>query len=137
MLLLKSFVRIDSEGNGNFGSRRGGRPHNGTDFAAMPGMHVLSPVAGIVTKIGYPYADDLSYRYVEITTPDELRHRFFYVAPLTHIKPGAGVDMHDTIGIVQNVSARYSDKMIPHVHYEIKKPDGSFINPIATLFPES
>lgn len=137
MLLFKSFVRVDSEGSGHFGSSRGGRPHNGTDFAAVPGQQLISPVSGKVTKIGYPYGDDLSYRYIEITTEDKLRHRFFYVSPIFWVQVGVDIACGQTIGTVQNVSARYSNKMMPHVHYEIKKPDNSFINPAATQFPES
>jgi murein DD-endopeptidase MepM/ murein hydrolase activator NlpD len=129
MLLFRSFIRNDSEGNGNFGSNRGARVHNGIDFAVVPGMEVLSPVYGHVTKIGYPYGDDLSYRYLEIESPDRMKHRLFYMAPYISIKVGTTILTGKAIGIAQDVSKRYSPKMMPHVHYEIKTPDGSFINP--------
>lgn len=120
---------IDPGGNGMFGAPRGTRLHMGVDYAAAPESIVLSPVKGRVTKVGYPYGDDLSYRYVQVTTKDGEAHRLFYVEPLVDI--GNNVKVGDKLGIVQDVSQRYPipKGMKPHVHYEIKDANGVYMNP--------
>ena len=119
---------IDSYGSGAFGAKRGSRKHNGIDFKAPAGASLLSPVAGEVSKLGYPYADDLSYRYVEITTKCGRQHRLFYVEPTVLI--GEKIAVGESIGLVQDIAARYNEYLMTnHVHYEIKTGLGEFINP--------
>lgn len=132
MLDLLPHRPADSYGEGHFGASRGSRTHTGQDFACYPGTKITAPVDGIVTKLGYPYADDLSYRYVEVTDSDGLRHRLFYVEP--------GVSVDDAVlegvtilGCAQDICARYPNGMTGHVHYEIKTTGGSFINPLDFL----
>jgi len=67
----------DGYGSGEFGASRSNRTPHGVDYACYPGSQLLSPVKGSVTKLGYPYRDDMAYRYVEITDCNELRHPFF------------------------------------------------------------
>ena len=116
----------DSHGCGNYGASRGSRTHTGQDLLAPAGARVGAPVAGEVTKIGYPYADDLSFRYVQITNSG-YGVRLFYVEP--SVRVGQMVSQGEPIGTVQDLSKRY-DKIPNHVHLEIKK-DGSFIDPTA------
>jgi murein DD-endopeptidase MepM/ murein hydrolase activator NlpD len=115
----------DAYGSGEYGAPRGDRTHNGIDYT----LSVLSPVAGTVTKLGYPYSDDLSYRYVEVTDSIGYKHRVFYIRPV--VKVGDVVSRETEIGQPQDVAARYTAKgwMSQHVHYEIKTPDGDFVNP--------
>lgn len=142
---MKSLIKIcpqlrsDRQGHGEFGARRGSRTHNGIDYIAQPGDCVCSPVAGTLTKVGYPYSDDLNYRYVEITDDQNLRHRLFYTLPLPPDKIGMTVEAGEPVGIVQDIAARYpaedpKDAMINHVHYEIKRLDGTYINPEKYLY---
>lgn len=109
----------DSWGSGAYGASRGSRKHKGIDYAAYPGTEVCTPVGGKVTKLGYPYGDDLTFRYVEVTAEDGYRHRFFYVYP----RVGRGDEMAagDVVGIVQDSTSRYKG-ITNHVHYEILKP---------------
>jgi murein DD-endopeptidase MepM/ murein hydrolase activator NlpD len=97
----------------------------GVDYHCPVGGGIRSPVAGEVTKIGYPYGDDLSYRYVEVTCDDGKQHRFFYLSP--KVKVGDTVLPGDVLGIVQNLRRRYAG-ITPHCHYEIKR-DGNYLNP--------
>lgn len=119
----------DDYGEGHFKASRGKRTHNGVDKACPPNTQIFSTVTGTVTKLGYPYADDLSYRYVQVTDNDGLDHRMFYVYP--HVIVGdvcaAGITV---IGIAQNIASRYTEKghMNNHIHYEIKKGD-EYLNP--------
>lgn len=124
----------DSLGGGHFKAPRNydGRKgfHNGVDETVLMGSGICSIMKGRVTKLGYPYDDDLSYRYVEVTDDKGLRHRIFYID--FSVKVGDIVTTDDVIGTPQDIRKRYpSHKINPHLHYEIKKPDGSFIDPVA------
>jgi hypothetical protein len=119
----------DDYGSGEFGASRGERPHNGIDYAIKPGEIICSPVAGTITKLGYTYSSDLSYRYVEVTDSAERRHRLFYVLPLVAV--GDEVEKHAPVGASQDISKKYTNYgyMKNHVHYEVMLLDGSFANP--------
>lgn len=120
----------DAFGRGHFGAPRGSRLHNGIDYVCKAGRRVLSPVVGRVTKLGHPYADDLSYRYVEVTTIDGLRHRLFYCLPSVSV--GDYVSRGDPVGTAQDIAKRYDTndkKMVNHIHYEVMRDDGSFVDP--------
>lgn len=116
-------------GDGSFGASRGSRKHNGIDYSVEPGCCVFSHFDGVVTKLGYPYSDDLSYRYIEITHMSGNKHRFFYVEPTVQL--GQIVHFGDSIGKAQDISAKYAHRgrMTNHVHYEVKTRTGEFLNP--------
>lgn len=115
----------DKFGQGSYGAPRGDRTHVGIDYAAWPGSTLLSPVEGKVTKIGYPYGDDLSFRYVQVEDAEGLEHRFFYVNPMVHT--GQEVVLGDKLGTVQPMDHRYKG-ITPHVHYEVKF-NGEYVDP--------
>ena len=118
----------DGFGSGHFGASRGPRTHNGVDLLAGTGEDIDSPVVGTITKLGYPYGDDLSYQYVQISVED-YDFRVFYVEP--SVKVGDEVTADTVIGVVQHLGSRYHG--IPnHVHFEIKK-DGDYLDPTRTL----
>ena len=116
----------DRYGSGHFGASRGRRRHEGIDFAALPGSTVLAAHPGTVTKIGYPYRDDLSFRYVEITDDLGFAARYFYVEP--EVTKGQYVMPDDPIGSVQSLNDRHPG-ITEHIHFEVRDPDGMRINP--------
>jgi murein DD-endopeptidase MepM/ murein hydrolase activator NlpD len=122
---------LDSFGSGAYGASRGNHTHRGVDFSALPNSIVHASRGGKVTKLGYPYSDDLDYRYVQVTDAYGLEWRYFYV------KPSVAVDdvirTGDSIGFVQDLDTRYKG-ITPHVHLEIKDEDGTFINPKSVNF---
>jgi len=122
---------LDPWGSGEFGAPRGVRSHKGVDWLCYPGTRIGAPVGGTVTKLGYPYKDDLSYRYVEITDRYGRRWRLFYVFP--DVEVGQVVNRGKIVGESQDISARYRDpKRAPmqnHVHLEVLQRDGEPINP--------
>jgi len=147
MILAKLPRRAnDSYGSGAFGASRGSRTHHGIDFECPTewgfevsdagvlskleypsGVEVVAPASGKVTKLGYPYGDDLSFRYVEVTDSEKRRHRVFYVEPSVTL--GQEVVFGQTpIGVSQDLTKRYPRGMTPHVHYEIIL-NGKHINP--------
>lgn len=132
----------DDFGSGAFEAPRGSKKHKGIDFACYPGTMIFSHTAGIVTKLGYAYKNDLSFRYVEVTDNDRLRHRYFYLNPLVAV--GDPVKKGDLIGSNQNIADRYSvikvkdgkllsKVMRNHCHYEVLKRDNTPINPARFL----
>lgn len=122
-------TRNDKYGSGYYGAPRGNRTHQGIDLAAQVGSSVLSNIAGKVTKLGYAYTDDPSYRYVQVTSAEGLDYRFFYVEP--GVELGDTVRVDDELGVVQNLGRRY-DGITPHIHFEVKKA-GQHIDPTPYL----
>ena len=112
-----------------FGAPRGSRTHRGIDLACYAGSKVFCPVSGVFTKYGYPYGDDLSYRYVQITDNDGRDHRFFYVESLSTI--GDYIEAGEVIGRVQNIATRYPN-MTQHVHYEVRA-NSKFVDPLGFI----
>jgi len=122
----------DDQGCGHFGAPRGIRTHRGADYTADSGQNVVAAARGTVTRIGYPYADDLSYRYVEIQGANGYTVRELYVSPAEGIAVGSQVSAGQAIGTAQNLTTRYTG-ITNHVHVEIRR-NGNYINP-AMLIP--
>ena len=115
----------DSWGEGHYGAPRGTRTHKGVDLNAAAGSKVLAASYGIVTKLGYPYGDDLSFRYVQITTASGHLERYFYLEPM--VEDGDQVVEGEVIGKVQDLSQRYPG-ITSHFHFEVKQGN-TFLNP--------
>lgn len=126
----------DDWGCGHYGAPRGTRKHKGIDIPCPPGERVHCLNGGIVTDIGHAYADDLSFRIVDITNGG-YRWRYFYVEPIVNV--GDYVDAYTVIGHDQHVAERYrkrdpTRRMENHTHLEVIK-DGQHIDP-TTLVSE-
>lgn len=109
----------DPTGHGYYGAKRGSRKHKGYDLVSDPGDVILSPITGKITKIGYPYKNNLELRYIEITNK-EYRIRLMYVEP-ENILFGENVNEGDEIGITQDVAGHWGNGMINHIHVELYK----------------
>lgn len=113
----------DGFGSGAYGASRDGgvRHHEGVDYVAKAGQAVKAPISGYVTRVGYAYDDDLSFRYVEITNP-ALRYqaRVLYIAP--DVAVGDTVRLGETIGEAQTLQGRYPG-ITDHVHLELARLD--------------
>lgn len=126
--MIKAIIEIqlrkrhsDKWGAGHFNAPRGNRSHSGIDYLCEPGAVIMSPCDGEVTKLGYPYGDDLSFRYVEITDRHHARHRLFYVEPSLSV--GDHIAEGDHVGEAQDLTKRYDTPekgpILNHIHYEI------------------
>jgi len=123
-------IRGDDElGSGAWHAPRGNRLHNGIDYACYPGTEDDTPVSGEVTKLGYPYGDDLSYRYVQITDSEGDCHRIFYIEPTVEIGDVMVHKASPSIGTAQDLTTRYPG-ITNHIHYEIRRGD-TYINPLS------
>ena len=116
--------KCDDQGCGWFDASRGSRKHKGIDLACNPGTAICSPVNGVVTKLGWPYADNASIRYVQVTSGN-YKYRVFYVNP--NVKEGDHVTVHDVIGASQELSSM-ADGGTQHVHFEIMRGE-EYIDP--------
>lgn len=105
----------DNHGAGYYGASRGSRFHNGVDFVFSCNDEVRAFVPGEVTKLGYAYASDLKWRYVEIRTRDNRYNRYFYVNP--GVEVGQKIHEGEVIGCAQGIENKYPG-MTPHVHFE-------------------
>ena len=119
-------------GCGYYGARRRYGPHQGADYIATPGQDVVAITEGVIDKIGYPYANDLSYRYARIITPDGYVVRQLYVAPASGVSVGTSVSAGQLIGTYQGLGKRYPG-ITEHVHVDIRH-NGQLVNP-TTLIP--
>ena len=123
----------DDYGSGEYGASRGSRLHKGVDFA--PQVHAVT--GGKVTKLGHPYANDLSYRYVQVTDKDGYRVRYFYVSPSVAI--GDVINEGQILGLMQDLGRRYHGTkeaprtITPHFHFEVMDKRGACIDPITYL----
>lgn len=106
-------------GSGDFASNRGARRHEGEDYMYDVGEEVRTPVGGIVTRLGWCYANE-PYRLVELLSHKGIfLWRFLYITPT--VKPGDVLFEGDLIGHAQNISLKYGgpESMKNHVHVEI------------------
>lgn len=118
----------DGFGDGDYGASRDGgvRRHEGVDYSARAGQTAVAPISGYVTKIGYAYADDREFRFVEITNPAlGVEARVFYLNP--GVVEGQAVRLGAPIGRVESLQGRYPG-ITDHVHLEIAEA-GRRINP--------
>lgn len=123
------FRKCDEHGCGEFGASRGERDHTGVDLACVPGQRAFSPVSGKVTKLGHTYKDDLSFRYVQVTSGG-YDYRVFYIEPC--VRAGDEIMYGDVLGNQQPLRGRYP-RITEHVHFEIKDGHGNYVDPTPVL----
>jgi len=119
----------DKHGSGAYKARRGGREHEGIDFAVTANSKIGVMTPGIVTKVGYPYNPNDTkkgyLRYVQVTDAQGYDTRYFYVSPTVQVRDT--VQTGGIIGEAQSLQTPYPG-ITDHIHFEVKK-DGEFINP--------
>ena len=115
-------IRVDPEGDGHFGAPRGYRVHTGLDFLGEVGQDIVMPFdKAYVSRIVRPYVDTSEYMGLELVNNMFIGH-LLYLVPNDNVV-GSYLTMGEVLGTMQDITARYSDRMRPHVHLDI------FINP--------
>lgn len=122
----QQYRKCDAHGCGHFGASRGNRKHNGVDVLTNEGDLILSPIRGLVTRYAVPYANDPTYKGIEIQN-EKYTIKIFYIVPT--IAVGTKVDAGMVIGKAQNIAKRYSAGMQNHVHIEVYDYKGNLLNP--------
>ncbi len=136
----------DARYSNDFGApRSGGRTHEGNDIIGSKGQPLLSAVDGLVHYVAYPepyygYAvflednDGYEYWYLHINndtpgTDDGRGGGMTAFAP--DISRGNPVTKGQLIGWMGD--SGNAESTVPHLHFEIHRPDGVVINPYDSL----
>lgn len=129
-ILPRMIVRMDPKGDGHFGSGRTGHTHQGTDFLAIEGEDVRSPMDGKIVHYSSAYQDDQTYRNIVIHGGGiEVKIMYARLAP--GVQVGDRVTRGQRIATAQAVSQRYGGRpMLDHLHVEARKVvGGELLNP--------
>lgn len=113
-------IRVDSYGNGYFGTHRsGGRTHNGIDLTAPLNTPVLAAKSGIViaadTKNG-------AGNYIVIWHWPNLKSYYMHLSEIK-VKKWQLVRQEQVIGKVGKTGNANYKGMTPHLHFEIRAYD--------------
>lgn len=130
-ILANQIIRSDSEGDGNFGASRGNRTHQGVDLVVKEGDQVKAPENGTIRRKAYPYANDLRWKGLILDSDSGIEYRIYYLTPDDRLI-GKKVSKGDVIGIAQDISKKYTNKMTPHIHVETRL-SGQLFNPAEIL----
>ena len=104
---------------------RGKRQHAGIDFKADVGTSVRLPFAGTVTRRNW--SRRVNGNCVEVALADGRRLLFLHLDRVDPtVRPGASLAANALIGAVGNTGISNA----PHLHYEIRAPDGSPLDPL-------
>ena len=120
-------IRKDIAGDGHYGASRsnGTRKHAGVDLEISPGQIIKAPFKAKIIREAYPYASDLSYHgiYLQSLEDKDIKVKMFYLKKLSNLKAGDLIQAGDPIAFAENISAKYSKSMTPHIHVEIYQND--------------
>jgi murein DD-endopeptidase MepM/ murein hydrolase activator NlpD len=138
-ILSKLQIRVDSQGNGNYGSSRVPpyNQHKGLDLVAIPGEKVYAPFAGTAVFIENAYqANNKTFQGVKLFTENNLEVDILYINPV--IKTNDIVKKGQLIGFAQNITLAHNAGMLPHIHVEHKdRRTNQFIDPTNYYFPNN
>lgn len=125
-------IRVDGAGNGNFGTGRKGHKHQGVDLLVIEGEPVYSPVDGIFDRHAVPYPTAPEWRGV-VLKGEGFHVKVFYIEPVD-FTPGQPVKRGQLIGHAQAISEKYGGApMRDHIHVEVRKVDGTLVDPATVL----
>ena len=112
-------IRVDTEGDGNYGARRGSRLHNGVDYICKKGQNIIAPFDMTIKRMSYPNKDMVLNGIVWVK--GKSNGRLFYFYPNTDLI-GTEVKEGYVIGVAQSISEYYElPLMLDHVHFQVNK----------------
>ena len=112
---------MDIGGGGWWGADRGSRKHKGIDLSTNIGDAIYAPIDGKVVVTKTKISANLNSTKILGTGDYE-----GYTVYLFYIKPETAlinkiVKRGEKVGIQQDLSADYPEKVTDHVHFEIRK----------------
>lgn len=128
-------IRVDSMGNGNFGTGRSFpyHKHYGIDLRVVTGQKVYAPFSGTVSIIQNAIQGKPGYKGVRIFAEENLQIDVLYIIPA--VKANTTVSKGDLIGYAQDIRKAYSSGMLNHIHVEhYDRNQGVFLNPTGYYF---
>ncbi len=110
-------IRVDLEGDGNYGASRGTRLHKGVDYICREGQDIIAPFNMLITRIAKPKnASPLSGI---VWQKGKSLGKMFYFKPDNNLI-GKPVYKGDVIGVAQSVSKDYKlPNMLDHIHFQV------------------
>ena len=119
----KDIRYADAWGRGHYGaSRDHNRRHKGVDYLCEPGQQIRAPVSGRIVRKARPYAKS-DYSGVLIQG-EAVALKIFYFEPDVNLI-GCHVEAGQVIGIAQDISKKYGEDMLSHIHIEAVSLDVS------------
>ena len=112
-------VRNDRVGAGFWGAARGSRKHKGVDLLLPRGVgqEVIAPHPSLVKRHSLPYPSD--ERYLGVVLQGASFESFlWYLEPIDELI-GQQVSMGQVIGYAQDISKKYGNGCLPHIHWQI------------------
>ncbi|MCE1245994.1 MAG: peptidoglycan DD-metalloendopeptidase family protein [Firmicutes bacterium] len=102
---------------------RWGTTHKGIDLAAPTGTPIKSAADGVITKMSN---DPDGYgNWVEVKHPDGTTTRYAHMSQFGNVKVGQHVGAGSVIGAVGSTGHSTG----PHLHFEVRDPNGNAVNP--------
>jgi len=112
-------IRSDSEGDGNYGARRGSRVHNGIDFLCDEGQAIGAPFDMKILRVAKPKVGSVMSG-IEWQAGRSTGKMFYFEPDYTLI--GKEVKQEQLIGVAQSVSKDYGlPNMKDHIHFQVDK----------------
>lgn len=140
-------IRMDKQGSGQYLSSRPkntSKVHEGVDLEVKPGDPIFSMGDGVVKSVEvYPYRNTVLYTGIRILYDNGFTMKIFYMAPNKSLKKDMKIKKGDLIGNAQDISLRYNkpdtkkeDKMLPHIHLEMRDSSLKHYDPNLFLLAE-
>jgi hypothetical protein len=112
-------IRVDSEGDGQYGESRGDRIHRGVDYLCDQGQEIKAPFDMRIVRESKPKAGSpmtgIAWEKGRSTG------RMWYFKPFKHVI-GQEVVQGEVVGTAQSVSQDYGlPNMEDHIHFQVNK----------------
>ena len=116
-------VRNDGVGAGYYHADRGHRVHLGVDLLLPngPGQPIIAPHPGIVVRYSFPYQGSTKFSGI-LLKGKSATSKIWYIQPYPDLI-GKRVRQGQVIGIAQDISEKYGDGCLPHIHWQIEEID--------------
>jgi len=125
---ILSQIRNDKEGRGSFGAPRKERLHSGIDLLTERITTIVSPIEGkaFISK-AFSNSKTSGIRIEGTGEYTGYTVKIFYIDPSSFIKSGQTIKRGAKIGIPQDLSLDYSDRVLDHIHYSVQVKKGDKI----------
>lgn len=112
-------IRVDPEGDGNYGTPRGDKIHRGIDYLCDDDQTIVAPFDMFIDRVSFP-KDDKKMSGIAWTKGKSTGRMWYFMPYKTFL--GTQVYKGMPIGRAQSVSAYYGlPLMKDHIHFQVNK----------------
>ena len=121
-------IRNDNNAQGRFGVSRGGgkRRHEGLDLISAPDSPVFAAHSGRASYVG---VNGGYGNFIRILHPDGYSTGYAHLNAVA-VSWGEWVEQGMVIGTSGKTGNADSDDILPHLHFEIRRPDRKALDPL-------